>query len=172
MTHDMKKAILQADIIPTEVLPELERWGVNIPENIRPEPNLKRALDSIREAIESRASVEFRMTYLDALEIYEKNQQIGRLYYLVPDNSISGVKRSKTTFIEISYAILPSGAYLIPWTDEDISYLMVEKGTYLKPVGGSRVFFGDVDNNFYGEQKAFIVCYPAVYDEKDEVSHD
>jgi len=168
VTNDIKRAVLQTAIIPTETLPELERWGLDLPENGKPETTLRYALENLREAIESKDSIEFRMTYLDALDIYEKNRQTGRLYYLTPDNSTPGVKKSKTTFVEVSYALLPSGAYLIPWTDEDISYLMIEKGTYLKPVGGSRVYFRDVDSNFYGEQRAFLICQPATAEDRDE----
>ena len=161
MSNPTKKAILKADISPHETLKVLERFGVEIPEGIRPETNLRRALDGIRESVESKETVEFRLTHLDALSIYESGQQSGRLYYSVPDNSKFGEKKTTTTFVRVTYAIMPSGDYLIPWTDEDIHDLIVAPGTYLKPANGERVYFGDVSSHFYGEQKAFMVCYPA-----------
>lgn len=167
MNSSIKKAVLQAGIVPQQTLPELERWGLQLPEEARVEPNLRRALEDIRESVESKETVEFRMTYLDALTTYEQNQQTGRLYYAIPDNSTPGVRKNKTTFVNVTYAVMPSGDYLIPWTDEDISDLIVDEGTYLKLMGGDRVHFRDVGSNFYGEQKAFMVCRPAG-DDKEE----
>jgi hypothetical protein len=170
VSNQTKKAILKAAIIPPETLEELKRWGMEVPEDIRPEPNLRRALDGIQESVESKELVEFRLTHLDALSIYERGQQKGRLYYAMPDNSKFGEKKTKTTFVAVTYAIMPSGDYLIPWTDEDISDLIVDRGTYLKPASGKRVYFKDVSSHFYGEQKAFMVCRPATNkDEKEEL---
>lgn len=169
MSNQTKKAVLKADIIPKENLVELERWGLQLPEDVRPEPNLRRALEGIRESVESKETVEFRLTYLDALSVYEDGQKTGRLYFSAPDNSQIGKKKTKITFVNVTYAVLPSGAYLIPWTDEDIHDLIMDRETYLKLQGGDRVYFSDVSNQFYGEHKAFMVCRPATSkDEKEE----
>lgn len=160
MNSDMKIAVLKAGIVPKETIPELERWGLQIPEGVEIEDDLRNVLDNIRESVESRKTVEFRMTELDAYRDYAAGVAVGRLYYAVPDNSIPGTRKSKTTFIEVSYARTTAGVYLIPWTGEDIYDIMLDEGTYLKPVGDERVHFSDVSDLYYGEQKTFMVCTP------------
>lgn len=161
MSNDTKSAILRAGIIPKENLLEMERWGVSIPDAGEINPDKRDALEDIRESIESKDVVEYRVTSLDELKAYETNKQIGRLYYSVPDNSTYNQKKSKTTFIKINYAKTAAGFYLIPWSSEDIFDLMVDPGTYLKPADEERVHFKDVTSLFYGDKKTFMLCRPA-----------
>lgn len=160
MNSQTKIAVLKAGIVPKTVLPELERWGMQLPEKVVVETDRSRALENIREAVESHETVELRTTDLDALQTYRKNQRPGRLYYSIPDHSKADPRARKTTFIDITYAVTPAGNYIIPWTDEDIYDLMLDEGTYLKPAREERVYFSNVSDLYYGEQKAFMVCTP------------
>lgn len=162
MNSERRLAVLRAGIVPPEQVQELSRWnGYEVPTTVEVEPNRKQALADIREAIESKETVEIRATDLDALRFYEANQKPARLYYSVPAD---GDKR-KTTFVNVTYAKTPIGNYMIPWTSEDIFDLMLDPDTYLKPDGEPRVYFGDIGELFYGENKAFMVCKPALSSE-------
>lgn len=172
MNSNTKVAVLKAGIIPEQTVSELERWGMDVPEGIQVEPDLDRALDGIREAVESKETVEIRMTHLDGLKVYELGQRMGRLYYVIPDNSSIGVRKTKTTFVKVTYAITPSGDYLIPWTSDDVFDLMLDPGTYLKPAEAPRVRFIDVDSLFYGEQKTFMICRPSTEKDEQEEGHE
>jgi hypothetical protein len=157
MNHNLKLAVLQAGIVPGEMVNELARWGnLEVPEKIQLEPDPREALADIREAVESRETVALRMTDLDAMKFYEGNQKSGRLYYS------TGGPSSRTTFVDVTYAKTPVGNYIIPWTDmdSDIFDLMLDEGTYLKPAGEVRVHFANVDELYFGEQKAFMICTP------------
>jgi hypothetical protein len=155
-----KIAVLKAGIVPDTVLPELERWGMDLPTEVEVETDRQRALENIRESLESPETVELRVTDLDALRDYKKNARPGRLYYSIPDHSKADPRARKTTFVDVTYAVTTIGNYLIPWTDEDIYDLMLDEGTYLKPAAQERVYFSNVADLYYGEQKAFMVCTP------------
>ena len=158
MNSERRLAVLRAGIVPSDKVAELSRWnGFEVPTGVGVEPNRKQALADIREAIESKETVEIRATDLDALRYYEANQKPARLYYSVPAD---GDKR-KTTFVNVQYAKTPIGNYMIPWTSEDIFDLMLDEGTYLKPNGEPRIYIADIAELFYGENKAFMVCTPA-----------
>jgi hypothetical protein len=159
MNSERRLAVLRAGIVPSEQLSELSRWnGFEVPTTVKLEPDRRQALDDIREAIESKETVELRATDLDALRYYEANQQSARLYYSVP---VAGGER-KTTFVNVQYAKAPIGNYMIPWTDEDIFDLMLDEHTYLKPDGAPRVYMSNITELFYGENKAFMLCTPAL----------
>src|SRR3972149_9001320 len=133
MNSNMKIAVLKAGIVPETVLPELERWGMQLPEDVEVETDRSEALANIRESVESIETVEVRMTDLDAVKDYGKNSMPGRLYYSGPDSPKSDPRARKTTFVDVTYAVTAIGNYLIPWTEEDIYDLMLDDGTYLKP---------------------------------------
>lgn len=151
-------AVLKAGIVPPTMVAELTHWGNHETPELVIETDLRRALSEIREAVESHDTVALRVTDLDALKFYEENRQVGRLYY-----SLRGGPAAlrNATFINISYAKTREGNYLIPWTDEDIFDLMLDEGTYLKPAGGARIHFANIDELYYGGNKAFMVCTPA-----------
>lgn len=152
MNQRRTMAVLQTGIVPKTAVDELSRWGVEMPEKVELVEDRQEALEGIREVIESSELVVMRTTDLDALRFYKENEETGRLYYA----SASG-----TTFINVSFAKNPFGHYLIPWKDEDIYELMIAEDTYLKPKNEERVYFADVHELYYGEQKAFMVCIPA-----------
>jgi len=167
MNDRTKIAVLKAGIVPTESLPELERWGLKVPEDLSVDENKRNALDNIRESIESKETVELRQTDLDALRTYSENQKVGRLYYAAPgplDVHSYGEKpkKSSVTYAKVTYAVTPAGLYLIPWTGEDIYDVMIDEDTYLKLDGEERVYFIEVTDLYYGEHKAFMVCKPLV----------
>jgi len=153
MNHNTKLAVLKAGIVPGTSVDELARWGMEVPESLPPEKDRRIALSNIRESVEALETVTIRITDLDALKEYQQNAQEGRLYY-------SSAK--KTAFVDVTFYRTTIGNYVIPWTSEDIYDLMLDENTYLKPMGGERVYFSDVSELYYGEQKAFIVCRPAV----------
>jgi hypothetical protein len=159
MNDSRRLAVLKAGIVPTDMVTELARWGNYEVPQVSVEPDPRVALAGIREAVESHDTVALRLTDLDALKYYDQNQQKGRLYY-----SLRGGPATlrNTTFIEVIYAKTPEGNYIIPWTDEDIFDLMLDDGTYLKPAGEARVHFANIDELYYGEKKAFMVCTPAI----------
>jgi hypothetical protein len=163
MNSERKIAVLRAGFVPDETVNELSRWGgFSIPDEMEIETNRRLALENIREATESRETVEVRMTDLDALKFYEEHQRLGRLYYSISAGEPGDPRRKRTTFVDVTYAKTPIGNYIIPWTDQDsdIFDLMLDEGTYLKPAGETRVHFANVDELYFGEQKAFMICTP------------
>ena len=152
MTGERTKAILKAGIVSPDTVQELSRWGSDLPEVV-PERDAEAALDNIREAVEGPETVEIRQTDLDVLRAYEAGRTRGRLYF---------ANGTSTTFVEVDYAQDRLGNYIIPWRDsDDISGLMLEPTTYLKPTGQDGVHFMDVRELHMGENKVFILATPS-----------
>lgn len=151
MTGERTRAILKAGIVPGDAVQEFNRWGSELPE-VNPETDHHRALDGIREAVEGPETVEIRQTDLDVLRWYDDHRTRGRLYFADGNN---------TTFVEVEYARDRMGKYMLPWRDEDISSLIIEHTTYLKPTGSGRVYFSDSEELHLGANKVFILAIPA-----------
>lgn len=160
MNENRKIAVLKAGIVPEETMRELTRWGMEVPEDLTLEKDRRSAVEGIREAIESYETVELRTTQLDAIRHYEKHNKPGRLYYAIR-KIVNGQWVKSTTFANVSYALTLDGQYLIPWTSEDISDLMLDENTYLKPANGERVYFSNIAPLHYGERCSFMSCTPA-----------
>lgn len=154
MDGPQTKAVVESGIVPEADLAQLQRWRL-LPADLRvPVKGLTadEILVKIREANNSVEAVEIRSTDLDILKAYMASKVQGRLY-------LASGKR--TTSVRVDYAVLPSGNIVIPWQDENIADLMLDPDTNLKPVGGKRIYFSDVDDLFFGEHKAFMICTPA-----------
>ena len=160
MTGEKTLSILKAGIVPEGVVQEVSRWGGDLPV-VTPVDDPREALELIREAVEGPDAVEIRQTDLDALNTWQTNKTKGRLYFT------EGLK-GKTTFVEVEYACDKPGNYLIPWRDDDISELMLDHSTYLKPMGGGRVHFMDVKSLHFGENKVFMSAVPSPTEELSE----
>lgn len=154
MDGPQTRAVLESGIVPESDLAQLQRWKL-LPHDLQvPVKGLTadEILSKIREANNSVEAVEIRSTDLDILKEYMKGKVQGRLH-LADDSGPSSIK--------VDYAVLPSGNIVIPWQDENIADIMLSPETYLKPVGAKRIYFSDVDDLFFGEHKAFMVCTPA-----------
>lgn len=150
MTGERTKAILRAGVLPANIVQEVSRWSGDLPE-VKPSDDRAEVLEEIRGAVEGPDTLDIRLTDMDALRRFEKDKQRGRLYFADGES---------TTFVVVDYAKDRIGNYIIPWQDENISGLMLERTTFLKPEGGERVFFRDVREMFFGENKVFLKAVP------------
>jgi hypothetical protein len=157
--NELTTATIRTGIIPEEVQSELKRWTPLAPPLPPPKDDLVEALEDVVEAFEGRDAVTFRCTDPDAVRLYDESKQPGRIYYLAAPKRPGD--KPRTTFVEIEYGRDALGNYLVPWVSEDITGMMIHRDTYLKPVGGEHVHFGQVVELFYGEKKMFMLCYPA-----------
>jgi hypothetical protein len=153
-------AVVEAGLVPEEVLDEMARWGVHITavpkENILQSPQA--VVEHIRRAYESEEQVRIDETDLDLLSRYldQKHQKSGRL--ILKDG-----KQHKT--VNVSFCLTELGEYAIPWTEPETPDILFNGETHLKWQDGEEqrdVYFEDVRELSFGSRKAFAVCTPLV----------
>jgi hypothetical protein len=147
-------AVLQAGIVSSEVIDEMNRWGlpVKFVETPRFLNTLEDIVDCLREAVESDENVKLRDTELDAMNFYLAHNKPGKLTF-------RDQEADRNVSVQVQYAVTPGGRYLIPWTDESIVDKLVDQGTTLN-AGGKKVAFEEVEELFFGGVKAFVSAKP------------
>jgi hypothetical protein len=159
-------AVVRSGLISSEVLRELQRWGlpvalVSVPEEGVLE-NPKQIVDLIQNALEDADQVKINETDLDLLTRYLDPAYRKEGTLVVKDG-----KQKATS--KVLYSVTPLGEYAIPWVSESIADFMTNGQTYLRfklsDGSSSRVTFSSVREVFFGDQKAFMVCTPGVADE-------
>lgn len=156
MDKPLTDIMVRAGIVPPETIALMERWGMLIEaEGESGEyASAESVVDAIREVQDSGETVKLRDTDLDVIKQYLHGQKPGRLYL---KDDVTGEKASYPVF----YAETRMKEYVIPWRSESIRELIVEPSSYLKTENGEKVYFSDVRELFYGDQKAFMVCEAA-----------
>jgi len=155
------KAAIRAGLIDDDALREMQRWRM-VPqledEDLEPVGSVEEAVQLIQDALEAEEQVRLQSTDLDVLRHYlePKNQRRGRLVIVNHETDTRGSKN-------ITFCITPSRGYAIPWTSETVEELMTNGFTYLsyKEEGDEkprRVYFTSVDELYFGDIKAFMVC--------------
>lgn len=155
MNKPVTVAMLEAGIIPKEVLQEMRHWGLPINFVEMPAVTLQtseQVIDCIRDAVEGDDAVKIRDTDLDVLAHYLKHQLQGRLHLYEPDTD-------SVASVSVTYSVLPNGRYVFPWTNESITDMLTYSKSYLK-VGLAKVRFDDVTELFFGGVKAFVSARP------------
>lgn len=156
----LTNAVLESGVIDAEIIAEMKRWGMPLDWSGNTLDDLPLVISKIREALESEDTVELRDTDLDVLGHYLLTKVKGHL--VLPDH-----RTGKSHSMPVEYAVTAFGEYIIPWSSEGISDLLLDPKAYLrlaKPLGQdkpTKVMFTDVKELFFGSRKAFVACTAA-----------
>ena len=159
----LTEIILRAGILSPSTLVEMQRWGLPVgdpkareggPADMTPES----LSQSIASAIEGEGYVLTRETDLGAVTQYLQTMKTAVLHVLMSDGSSSN--------IEVPVGKTPTGEWILPWREEDITDILTNGETYLR-VDKKRVYFSQARELFYGQYKAFIVCTPSTVESHD-----
>lgn len=157
--HPITAAVLKAGLISPEQLREMKRISpvIDRTAEVSSPVDLELAAKIVEDALESEQYVIVRETDLEAVRQYVETATTGILHLEADD---------KSTDLEVTYGRTPIGEFIIAWKSEGIAEMMTNGLTYLVVPGGPgpgllRVFFQDVRELFFGEQKAFMVCRPS-----------
>lgn len=159
MERPMTHAAVSCGLIDADMLAQLKKWKMLSDDEIESWANTalntpKSIVQKIHEALESEELVEIRDTDPDVVSLWLRTRQKAKLHVKNPEDE------DKTISVPVEYCLSKLGEYIIPWTSEAIRDLLLEEGTYLKPLGKPRVRFVDVRELFYDDRKVFIVCVP------------
>lgn len=158
-------AAIQAGLIDEDTIAQFKRWGMiprDLDTSVREEPSL--AVERIQFALEAEEQVRLQNTDLDILKFWlnKTNQMRGQLVVIDPDVD---TKATKT----VVFARRQLGArvqYIIPWISESIYDILTNGRTYLRYTDGKnvKVYFTDVEEMYFGNMKAFMVCTGTIED--------
>lgn len=162
---NLKEEMVLAGIVDPNMVKELSIWGSPLEEIFDLDwddtpKSTEEALERIRQALEDRDQVEIRATDLDVMRRYLNNQQEAKLHLEDP------VSKQKSN-IKIFFAWSKTGEVIIPWRSESIEDLLMSPESYLR-VEDRKYYFGAVQELFFGEQKAFMLCTVSEVEEKKE----
>lgn len=147
-------AVLKSGIISPEMLQEMKRFSPSLNKDAETsEPvALEEAAGIIEAALQSEQYVIVRETDLEAVRQYAATTRSGILHLEIDD--------AQQGDAEVTYGKTPLGDYIIAWLSDSVEGMMTNGLTYLVE-DGAHVFFKDVRELFFGEQKAFMVCVPS-----------
>lgn len=163
MNKPITIAVLSSGLVPPEMLSEMQHWGLPIkfvenPTEVVTLTTREQVIDCLREAIEGDDAIRIRDTDLDVLSHYLRDQREGKLHLFDPETATVHT-------MQISYTVMPTGKYVIPWTDEEnITSLLEDSRSYLKvgtKTGMAKVRFVRAEELFFGGTKAFITALVA-----------
>lgn len=149
----MTRAVIAAGLVDQAQLDEMKRWSPVLDSETTAEPPkpLEEAAALINEAIQSEGYVLVRETDLEVVRQYAATTRRDVLHIAIDDQE---------TDIEVTFGKTPLGEYIIAWHSESIKDAMINGVTHLRD-GNAQIFFKDVRELFFGEQKAFMVCVPS-----------
>lgn len=153
-------AAIQAGLIDEDVIAQFKRWGMvprTLDTTVREDPDL--AIERIQFALEAEEQVRLQSTDLDILRYWmdKSNQQRGQI--VIVDARVN-TKATKT----VLFALRRHGArtqFILPWISENITEILTNGHTYLRYDAdgqNKKVFFTDVEEMYFGDTKAFLVC--------------
>jgi hypothetical protein len=154
MNKPVTKAVMEAGLVKESTVEQLRRWGLlNTAAERKNIESMQQVVDSLREAMEGEDAVAMRATDLDLIRQYLSSNKKGRLHVPADEDG-------KMATLTVEYSVTKMGTYIIPWTSESIKDLLLHEKTYLKTAEGLKVRFAYINELYYGDRKAFVVCAP------------
>ena len=162
--NPLVEAVLRAGLLSPERLQEMKRFSPVLDREAETEDpkELVQAAALVETALSSAQMVLVRETDLEVLRVYAESVRPGTLRLVTADEILD---------VDVTYGRTALGEYIIAWRSESIKELLVNGATSLIepcrrcPPGCTQlqcVFFKDVRELFFGDQKAFMVCVPSV----------
>jgi hypothetical protein len=154
--NPLLEAVLRAGIISPAMLRELRRFNPGLAPGLEAteEPlELEHAARLVSDALQTEQFVLVRETDLSVVKQYVSSPQTGLLRVELDDGT--------STEFAVTYAKTALGEYVFAWRGENLREAMTNGLTHLMSVE-TDVYFKDVRELFFGEQKAFMVCTSSV----------
>lgn len=152
---ELGKEVVKMGLVPAGVLQELRRWGFSLEDagsfGTDPPATAEEAVSRIENILQGEGYVFTKETDLDAVKTFVTTMKTGKLHL---------VKEGVTSNFDIPYGKTPTEDFLIPWKGENVQDLLTNGESYLK-VDNKKVYFRSVQELFFGDTKAFMLCSPA-----------
>jgi hypothetical protein len=149
----MTKAVLKAGLITTNMLREMKRFSITLDRDAEVEEptTLEEAAKIVGDALESSDQTIVRETDLAVLRQYIDTSTSGEMHV-----EVMGTPAAE---FDVTYGKTRLGEYIIAWRSESIGDALTNGMTYLD-TGDEKVYFKDVRELWFGDNKAFMLCIP------------
>jgi hypothetical protein len=168
----MKKiafAAMRTGLIDADTIKQFQRWGA-VPRDVDTTTvdDPEAAIELLQEALESEDQTRLQTTDLDILKDWfePKNQRKGQL--VIVDHDTDQKATRTVNFVKRTVRTLTT--YIFPWMAESIEDVLTNGLTYLRYTEGDqkiKVYFKDVQEMYYGDVKAFMICYARESEDTD-----
>lgn len=147
----LTEAIALSGALDQAMLGEILKWRLpaTVPEG-EPYTTADEAVAAIEDAQSSYDQVEIRVSDPDALRHYMTTRKPGKLRVVMED---------ATSTFDWEYGVTPMGDYILRWNDGTNTDVLCNGETCLLD-GKRKVFFGRVQDLYFGDQRMFILCTP------------
>lgn len=150
---ELAKLMVRSGILKENQIEQFKHWGMQGLEGKgEPLESVKEFLSEVELALQQQELVLVRETDFSALHDFLKKQHQGVLHLETGTTSSD---------VHVAYTVSKTGEYIMPWAGENVSDLLANGQTHLVPEEGGAVYFCEVRELFYGQQKAFVVCRPS-----------
>lgn len=153
---------LKLGLISPEMRDQFAQWG-EVPD-IEPLVEVQSAemvTELIERALQSDDLVLQKATNLELITQFCASQRLGKLHI--------SLNEQQATF-DVVFGVSRSGGVILPWRSEDISEALLDPTqSYLEWAVGDvlhTVYFSAVEDVYYGDVKAFMLCTPAILHKK------
>lgn len=161
----LKEEMVLSGAVDKDMVAELQSFAAPLDELLDIEWDTKpktaeEALTRIQEAIMSRDQVEIRATDLNIMRRYLENQEEGKLH-------LTDSKTGQKTSFKVIFAWSEMKEIILPWRSDNIEDLLIDPDSFLR-TGGKKLYFGTVQELYFGKQKTFLLCTIAEVESKDD----
>jgi hypothetical protein len=156
---------MKLGLISPEMRAQFAQWG-EVPD-VEPleVQSHEEVIELVERALQNDDPLEVKVTNLELIQEFCATQRLGKLHLSVNDQDAE---------FDVVFGISRAGDIILPWRSEDISDALLNPvQSYLEWVVDDvvhSVYFKSVEDSYYGDVKAFIVCAPAVLHKK-QVEH-
>lgn len=148
---DLAKAVVRSGAVDGDMLKELAHWKlpVSVPQE-EPFTSATEALAAIEDAQDAESQVEVRVTDPDLIRQFDATKNPCKLkVYANEDQSHT---------LNWEYGVTLLGEYILPWTGEVSTELLVNGQTYLLTGDKRRVYFTNTQAIYVGDEPKFVIC--------------
>jgi hypothetical protein len=148
--NTLLSALIYVGLVPSNTVEEMQRWGVPLPDVRQSPPATAEQVSAVLESVLQDSGVHLvRETQLDVLPTFLRTLSKGTLHLVGAEP------------FEVSFGRTVNGEILLPWQGESLEDLLQDPDSCLLFAGNEgsvRFHATDVQEIFFGERKAFLVC--------------
>jgi len=148
--NTLTSALIYVGLVPASTVEEMQRWGVPLPDVQPNPPATAEQVGAVLEGVLQASGVHLvRETQLDILPTFLRTLSKGTL-------CLAGAEP-----FDVSFGRTVNGEILLPWQGESLEELLQDPESHLlfpSAEGTVRFQVTDIQEVFFGETKAFLVC--------------
>lgn len=158
-------AALKLGLISPDMRAQFAQWG-EVPDIEPLEVQSSAEVDELIErALQNDDIAIPKVTNLELIQQFCATQRLGVLHLTM---------NNQTASFDVIFGVTRAGDVILPWRSEDIREALLDEATSLHWITEGQehaVRFRVVEDSYYGDVKAFMLCTPSALSKKAEHGH-